>query len=152
MALALNISYLPMLHIKFNFTLGADNPHHLAGVLPTVAVTSADHVLRDHAVKRLAAVASLRRDNGQRDRAEGGGDLAHVGAGVAPARHSTHLALGDGGALPRQQGDGDVAVQKDGSLQLERQRTSRISEQLAWRERKELKGVQLEVGNPPLSA
>lgn len=99
------------------------NLHHLAGVLPSIAVTSADHVLRDAAVERPAAVASLRRDNGQRDRAQGGGDLARGGAGVAPAGHPTHPALGDGGSLPRQQSDGDVAVQKDGSLQLGRRRT-----------------------------
>lgn len=106
-----------------SLTLDAVNPPHIASILPTVAVPSTDHVLRDAAVKRLAAVAFLRRDDGQRDRAEGGGDLARVGAGVAPAGHSTHRALGDGGPQPRQQGDGDVAVQKDGSLQLERRRT-----------------------------
>lgn len=98
-------------------------PSHLAGIFPTRAVTSAEHVLCDAAVKRLAAVAFLRGDDGQRDRAEGGRDLARVVAGVPPAGHSTHPALGDRGSLPRQQGDGDVAVQKDGSLQLQRRQT-----------------------------
>lgn len=99
------------------------NDHHLAGILPSITVTSTDHVLRDAAVKGLAAVAFLRGDDGQRDRAEGGGDLARGGAGEPPAGHPAHLALGHGGTLPRQQGDGDVAVQKDGSLELERRRT-----------------------------
>lgn len=62
--------------IKLNLTFDGVNVRHHAGVLPAVAVTSADHVLRDAAVKRLAAVAFLRGDDGQRDCAEGGGDLA----------------------------------------------------------------------------
>lgn len=96
---------------------------HLAGIFPTSAVTGTQHVFCDAAVKGFTAVAFLRGDNGQRDSAEGGGDLARGGAGVSPAGHPAHPAHSDGGSLPREQGDGDVAVQVDGSLQLDRWRT-----------------------------
>lgn len=96
-----------------------DHPSHLTGVFPASAVTSTDHVFGDVSVKRGAVVAGLRGDDGQRDGAEGGGDLPRAGAGVAPARHSAHSARCYGGGLTGQQSDGDVAVQVDGRLQLE---------------------------------
>lgn len=95
---------------------------YLAGVLPTCTVTSTDHVVRDAAVERLAAVAAPCRHDGELDGAEGGRDQARVGAGVSPARHPAHSALGYGVALPRQQGHGDVAVEVDWGLQLDRWR------------------------------
>lgn len=95
---------------------------YLAGILPTCTVTSTDHVVCDAAVERLAAVAVPCGHDGELDGAEGGGDQARVGADVSPARHPAHSALGYGGALPRQQGHGDVAVEVDRGLQLDRWR------------------------------
>lgn len=95
---------------------------HLTCILSPSAVAGTQHAFSDAAVERLAAVAFFCGDDGQRDSAEGGGDLAGVGAGVSPAWHSTHPALRHGGVLPRQQSDGDVAVQVDRGHQLERRR------------------------------
>lgn len=91
---------------------------HHTGILSTSTVTSTEHVFCDSAVEGLTAVAFFCGDDGERDGAEGGGDLASAGTGVSPAGHSTHSALRYGGALPRQQSDGDVAVQVDRGLQL----------------------------------
>lgn len=93
---------------------------YLTGVLPTSTETSTDHVFRDKAVKGRAAVAFLCGDDGELDSAEGGGDLASVGTRISPPRHATQSALRYGGALTGQESDGDVAVQIDRRLQLER--------------------------------
>lgn len=96
------------------------HPSYLAGIFSPGAVAGAQHVFCDAAVEGLTAVAFLPGDDGELDGAEGGGDLTPAGVGEPPAWHPTHSSLRYGGALPGQQGDGDVAVQVDGGFQLGR--------------------------------
>lgn len=58
---------------------------YLTGIFSTSTVTSTDHVCCDRAIEGLTAVAFFCGDDGELDRAEGGGDLAPTGAGVSPA-------------------------------------------------------------------
>ena len=90
----------------------------LAGIFPSIAVTSTQHVGGDAAIERVTAVAFGCGHDGQLDRAQGGGH-ATVGAGESPARHPAHPALRHRRTLTGQRDRGHVAVQVHWGLQLE---------------------------------